>query len=93
MNTNVLKALINIAKLNNFQISEIYKHSEGGNKITNKGDRLEYFIKDSLCGCINEPDRTKVYNVQDRDVLRGTDTKSYNRQNLLKFVLKIDLCE
>ena len=35
MNTNVLKALINIAKLHNFQISEIYKHSEGGNKITN----------------------------------------------------------
>lgn len=63
MNTSVLKALINIAKLKNFQISEIYKRSEGGNKITNKGDRLEYFIKDSLCGCINDPDRTKVYNL------------------------------
>lgn len=63
MNSNVLKALINISKLKDFQISQIYHHSEGGNRITNKGDRLEYFIKDAFCGCINEKDRNKVNNI------------------------------
>ena len=63
MKSNVLKALINIANLKEFEISQLYKYSEGiNNRITSKGDRLEYFIKDAFCGCINEPDRKKVNN-------------------------------
>jgi hypothetical protein len=46
MATNILRALINIKKVNDFYLPDIYS---GKNRINNVGVALEYFVKDAFC--------------------------------------------
>ena len=46
MVTNILKALANIKKVNDFYLPDLYN---GKNRINNVGVALEYFVKDAFC--------------------------------------------
>ena len=50
METNLLKALGNLSKVQEFKLSALYS---GKNKINNVGDSLEYFIKDIFCSSLD----------------------------------------
>ena len=43
METNILKALNNMSKLESFQLTELYS---GQNRMNNVGTALEYFVRD-----------------------------------------------
>jgi len=60
MKTNILKAIINLAKAKNNKIMEIYRSNT---RINNVGDALEYYVKDLFCGTLNSniKDKEKVY--------------------------------
>lgn len=49
MKTNILRAILNLAKGRDNNILEIYKSNT---RINNVGDALEYYIKDIFCGTI-----------------------------------------
>ena len=50
MKTNILKALLNLVKIKNFQLNSLYA---GRNRMNNMGTALEYFVKDIFCDTIN----------------------------------------
>lgn len=50
MNTNILKALDAIAKLESVALAELYS---GQNRINNVGTALEYFVKDVFCSSLD----------------------------------------
>ena len=56
METNLLKALSNISKLDKFSLAELYT---GKNRINNIGSALEYFIKDVFCSTLEIQDLEK----------------------------------
>ena len=56
METNILKALNNISKLDNFKLKELYS---GQNRVNNVGTALEYFVKDVFCSSISIVGLTK----------------------------------
>ena len=51
METNILKAVINLAKYQNNDLKEIYK---GSNRANIMGEALEYYIKDLFCDSFDE---------------------------------------
>ncbi|MBI4235476.1 NgoPII family restriction endonuclease [Candidatus Peregrinibacteria bacterium] len=50
METNILKALNNMSKLNSFKLNELYS---GQNRMNNVGTALEYFVRDIFCSSID----------------------------------------
>ena len=50
METNILKAINNISKLESFKLTELYS---GQNRMNNVGTALEYFIRDVFCSSVN----------------------------------------
>lgn len=50
METNILKALNNISKLESFKLTELFS---GQNRMNNVGTALEYFIRDVFCSSID----------------------------------------
>ncbi|MCT4613775.1 MAG: NgoPII family restriction endonuclease [Marinifilaceae bacterium] len=54
--TNILEAIINISKCDNFNIKEI---SESKNRANSMGEALEKFIKDSFAGTIDVEDENE----------------------------------
>lgn len=54
--TNILEAIINISKCDNFNIKEI---SEAKNRANSMGEALEKFIKDSFAGTIDVEDENE----------------------------------
>jgi hypothetical protein len=50
METNILKALNNISKLESFGLTELYS---GQNRMNNVGTALEYFVRDMFCSSID----------------------------------------
>jgi len=79
MRTNVLRAIINLAKARDNNIMEIYRSNT---RINNVGDALEYYIKDLFCGTLDSAlkDKEKVY----------ADKFSYlgNQNNPPDFIIK-----
>ena len=49
MGTNILKAIVNLAKIKDNNIMQIYKSNT---RINNVGDALEYYVRDIFCGTI-----------------------------------------
>ncbi|MBU1045443.1 MAG: NgoPII family restriction endonuclease [Candidatus Omnitrophota bacterium] len=47
MNTNILRAAINLSKMKDNNIMDIYKSNT---RINNVGDALEYYVRDIFCG-------------------------------------------
>ena len=56
MKTNVLRAIVTLAKAKNNKIMEIYRSNT---RINNVGDALEYYIKDLFCGTLTSDIRNK----------------------------------
>ena len=55
METNILKALSNIAKIESFKLTEIYS---GKNRMNNVGTASEYFIKAKLISVVKQFENT-----------------------------------
>jgi hypothetical protein len=72
METNILKALINIYKLKNFKLTELYS---GKNRVNNVGTALEYFIKDAFCSSIN------ILEIEDKDKIHSKFLSYLGNQN------------
>ena len=71
MKTNILKAIINVAKAKNNKIMEIYRSNT---RINNVGDALEYYIKDLFCGTLNS-------NIKDKEKVYSNDFSYLGNQN------------
>jgi hypothetical protein len=56
MATNLLKALLNLAKYQDNDLKSIYK---GSNRANIMGEALEYYAKDLFCDCLGEKDIDK----------------------------------
>lgn len=58
MSTNILKAILNIKKRENYDLSEILvfpkKKLSSVNRANNMGEALEYFTKDAFCDTFNQ---------------------------------------
>jgi hypothetical protein len=80
METNILKALNNISKLESFKLKEIYS---GQNRINNVGTALEYFVRDVFCSSIE----TVGLDAKDR---KHSESLSYlgNQNNPPDFIVK-----
>jgi hypothetical protein len=50
MQTNILKALLNLKQVNNFSLNDHYSSS---NRMNNMGIALEYFVKDAFCNSLH----------------------------------------
>ncbi len=70
--TNLLKAIINIKKRNNFDLSNIKTTSK--NRANGMGEALEYFIKDSFC---NSYDKTS----EEKNILYNKEFSYLGNQN------------
>src|SRR5262245_28624301 len=53
METNLLKALLNLQQINDFSLRDHYGSS---NRMNNMGVTLEYFVKDAFCNSLNIQD-------------------------------------
>lgn len=71
MKTNILRAIINLAKAKNNNIMEIYRSNT---RINNVGDALEYYIKDIFCGTLNS-------NIKDKEKAYARDFSYLGNQN------------
>ncbi|MDD5109420.1 MAG: NgoPII family restriction endonuclease [Candidatus Omnitrophica bacterium] len=80
METNILKALCNLAKYRNNDLKSIYK---GGNRANAMGDALEYYAKDLFC------DSFKEGNIENKDKIHS-QYFSYigNQNNPPDFIIK-----
>jgi hypothetical protein len=80
METNLLKAFINISNVKTFFIKELYS---GQNRMNNAGTALEYFVKDMFCSSLDTPD------IENKD-RKHSDYLSYsgNQNNPPDFILK-----
>ena len=80
METNILKALNNISKLESFKLTELYS---GQNRMNNVGTALEYFVRDVFCSSID------IENLEDKDK-KHSEYLSYlgNQNNPPDFIVK-----
>jgi len=80
METNILKALVNLRKNKEFKLNNIYT---GSNKINNVGDALEYFVRDLFCDSLSVSSLTKKDRIHSRFI-------SYlgNQNNPPDFIIK-----
>ena len=72
METNILKALNNIAKIKSFKMTELYS---GKNRVNNVGTALEYFIKDAFCSSID------VSEIENKDKIHSNFLSYLGNQN------------
>ncbi len=80
MKTNILKVILNLEKVKDFRLNNIYK---GKNKINNVGDALEYFIKDLFCGTLSVSGIAKKDKAHSRFI-----SYSGNQNNPPDFIIK-----
>lgn len=80
METNILKALNNMSKLESFKLTELYS---GQNRMNNVGTALEYFVKDMFCSSID------TYGLENKDRVHS-NFLSYlgNQNNPPDFIIK-----
>jgi NgoPII restriction endonuclease len=80
METNILKALNNMSKLESFQLAELYS---GQNRMNNVGTALEYFVRDIFCSSID------VVGLENKDK-KHSEHLSYlgNQNNPPDFIVK-----
>ena len=80
MNTNIAKAFLNLSKLSDFRLGNLYR---GNNRMNNMGTALEYFIKDIFCGSLS------VDGISKKDKIHS-EFLSYsgNQNNPPDFILK-----
>lgn len=87
METNILKAIINIKHNSKFDLSKIYvfhkKSMSSVNRANSMGEALEYFIKDAFCNTLGESNAQKK-----KDCYSETFSYLGNQNNPPDIILK-----